>query len=217
MAGNTAAPLSVDRILKVGSQIYLYAAGIRGRERKLSCRLVGWQEGRFLLLTHPQEGDTSAQLGLGERVVLRYVLGGEVFGLKTQIMRVQFQPTPLLFVSFPSEIENVPLRSETRVSVRLPAVVSWLPSNIPPTGVTFGFLRDITPDGGLLNLTLPEAGELKGRSLHITFSLAMDDEVRVNAQVQNVVSQGESYKLGVVFNWSNPEDREKLRVFCRLH
>lgn len=210
-------PLSVDRILKVGSKIFLYAAGSMGRERKLSCQLVGWQEGRFLLLTQPMEGASAAQLATGERVVLRYVLGGEVFGLRTQVVRLQFQPTPLLFVTFPSEIENVPLRATPRVNVRLPVVVSWLPADHPPSGVDVGVLRDVTPDGALLHVTLVQGEALKGRSLHVTFALAMDEEIRVNAQVHNQVRSGENHKLGIGFKWSNPEDQEKLRIFCKLH
>jgi len=210
-------PLSVDRILKVGSKIFVYAPGSLGRERKLSCQLVGWQEGQFLLLTQPQEGTAAAQLASGEKVVLRYVLGGEVFGLRTQVIRLQYQPVPLLFVTFPNEIENVPLRAATRVSVRLPTVVSWLPSDLPPSGVDVGVLRDVTPDGALLHVTLAEAKALKGRSLHVTFALAMDEEIRVNAQVHNHVRSGENHKLGIGFNWSNPEDQEKLRIFCKLH
>lgn len=211
-------PLSLDRILKVGSTLYLYVkAGLMRHERKLGCELVGWQEGRFLLVTHPREGGSTAALPANEPVVLRYVLDGEVFGLRAQVMRVQFQPVPLVFLTFPTEIENVPLRSQPRVSVRLPAVVSWLPANRPPSGVHFGFLIDVTPDGALLDVALPEAAMLKGRSLHVTFALGMDDEIRVNASVRNVAQDGHGYRLGLIFNWTSPDDRERVRVFCRLH
>lgn len=214
----TASPLTVDRILKVGSTVYLYArSGVRGRERKLECELIGWAGGRFLLLTQPMEEGKTAQLPLNEPVTLRYVLEGEVFGLRTRVMRIQFQPVPLLFLSFPTEIENVPLRTEQRVAVRLPTVISWTPSAHPPKGTHFGFLRDVTQDGGLLEVSLEQAKTLKGRSLHVTFALGLDNEVAVNAQVKNVAHSGERYRLGIVFNWNSPDDQERVRVFCRLH
>ena len=212
------APLTVDRILKVGSTVYLYApSGILGKERKLECQLVGWQAGRFLLLSHPEENGQPVQLAVNTQVSLRYVLEGEVFGLRTRVMRVQFSPIPMLFLTFPSEFENMPLRSAQRVQVRLPTVISWMPSKTPPNGVHFGFIRDLTPEGGLLEVTLEQAQNMKNRSLHVTFALGMDAEVAVNAKIKNISKTGDNYRMGIVFNWTDPDDQERVRVFCRLH
>jgi len=209
-------PITVERILKVGSQVFVYIG--RGREeRKVSAHLLGWQEGRFLLLSLPVEGGRTVPFPAGRDVILRYVLEGEVFGLRSRVLKVQFEPVPLLFLSFPSEIENVPLRSRPRVSVRLPTVASWLPGKGEPKGVCFGFLRDVTPDGGLLQLELPKDAQPKGRSVHVTFLLGQDEEVATTAQVRNVSADGEAFQLGISFKWSNPEDRERVEVFCRLH
>jgi len=122
-----------------------------------------------------------------------------------------------LFLAFPTEIENVPLRSEPRVPVRLPAVVSWLPARRPPSGLAFGFIRDLTPQGGLLEMTLPEGGEPVGRSLHLTFVLGRTEEVRVNAVVQNHAVDGATHRMGVAFRWTDPDERDRVVTFCELH
>jgi hypothetical protein len=205
-----------DHILKVGALVFLYT-GSGAAERKHPTRLLGFKEGRFLLVDLPSDGTRTVPVAEGDRVVLRYVLDGEVFGLRTTVRRIQFQPDALLFLAFPTEIENVPLRRAPRVPVRLPAVVSWLPGRRPPTGLAFGFIRDLTPEGGLLEMTLPEGGEPVGRSLHLTFALGRTEEVRVNAVVQNHQVDGATHRMGVAFRWTDPDERDRVVTFCELH
>jgi len=205
-----------EHILKVGALVFLFT-GAGAAERKYPTRLLGFKEGRFLLVDLPSDGSRTVPVAEGDRVVLRYVLDGEVFGLRASVRRIQFQPDPLLFLDFPTEIENVPLRSQPRVPVRLPAVVSWLPGRRPPSGLAFGFLRDLTPQGGLLEMTLPEGGEPVGRSLHLTFVLGRSEEVRVNAVVQNHVQDGATHRMGVAFRWTDPDERDRVVTFCELH
>jgi Flagellar protein YcgR len=205
-----------ERILKVGALVFLFI-GAGAAERKHPTRLVGYKEGRFLLVDLPSDGGRAVPLAEGERVVLRYVLDGEVFGLRTSVRRLQYQPDPLLFLDFPTEIENVPLRTAPRVPVRLPAVVSWLPAGRPPSGLAFGFIRDLTPQGGLLEMTLPEGGKPVGRSLHLTFALGRTEEVRVNAVVQNHALDGATHRMGVAFRWTDPDERDRVVTFCELH
>jgi len=209
-------PPPVERILQVGTRVFLFVTGERG-EQKWPSRLLGWQGGRFLLLRLPRDGVRPLQLPEGSAVVVRYILDGEVYGLRTRVLKVQFQPTDLLFLAFPDEVENVPLRSRSRVAVRLPTVVSWLPGKGAPDGVTFGFLRDLTPDGGLLEVPLADGCQPQGCSLHVTFLLGQDDEVLTHARVRNVDRKGPTWRLGIAFVWREPKDQKRVEVFCRLH
>jgi hypothetical protein len=219
MAGSGGASLSrgvPEHILKVGALVFLFT-GTGAAERKYPTRLIGYKEGRFLLVDMPIENGRPVPLAEGDKVVLRYVLDGEVFGLRTSVWRIQFQPEPLAFLTFPTEIENVPLRAEPRVPVRLPAVISWLPARKPPSGLAFGFIRDLTPQGGLLEMTLPEGGEPVGRSLHLTFAIGRSEEVRVNAVVQNHAVDGATHRMGIAFHWTDPDARDRVVTFCELH
>lgn len=214
--GPTVTPPPVERILRVGSLVFLFT-GNDANERKFPTRLLGWRGGRFLLVGLPQDEGRPVRLPEGVEVVLRYVLEGEVYGLRTRVLKVQFHPAPLVFLEFPKEIENVPLRSEPRVPVRLPAVVSWLPGRRPPSGLAFGYLRDLAADGGLIEMPLPDDAEPVGRSLHLTFSLGTEEEVRVNAVVRNHTVDDATHRLGIAFHWSDPDDRDRVLTFCRLH
>jgi hypothetical protein len=214
--GPDVTPPPVERILRVGSLVFLFT-GTGASERKYPTRLLGWRPGRFLLVGLPQEEGHPAQIPEGAEVILRYVLDGEVYGLRARVLKVQFHPAPLLFLDFPKEIENVPLRSEPRVPVRLPAVISWLPGRRPPSGLAFGYLRDLAADGGLIEMPLPEDAEPVGRSLHLTFPLGTEEEVRVNAVVRNHAVDGGTHRLGIAFHWTDPEERDRVLTFCRLH
>jgi hypothetical protein len=187
------------------------------KELKFPTTLLGWREGRFLMAALPRTEGRPAPVAEGQEVILRYVLEGEVYGLRAGVLKVQYQPEPLLFLEFPKEIENVPLRVEPRVPVRLPAVVSWLPGRKPPSGLAFGFLRDLTTDGGLLEMPLADDAEPLGRSLHVTFALGVDEEVRVNAVVKNDALDGPVHRMGIAFNWADPDERDRVATFCGLH
>jgi hypothetical protein len=215
-AGPDVTPPPVERILRVGSLVFLFT-GTGTSECKYPTRLLGWRPGRFLLVGMPQEEGRPARIPEGAEVILRYVLDGEVYGLRARAQKVQFHPAPLLFLEFPKEIENVPLRSEPRVPVRLPAVVSWLPGRRPPSGLAFGYLRDLAADGGLIEMPLPEDAEPLDRSLHLTFSLGTEEEVRVNAVVRNHTVDGGTHRLGIAFHWTDLEERDRVLTFCRLH
>jgi|GEM_PF-1232478 hypothetical protein len=215
-AGVDDAPPPVEDVLRVGTLVFLFT-GQGPAERKYATHLLGWRAGRFLLVDLPHVDGRPVQLPEGAAAILRYVVDGEAYGLRTRVQRVQFRPAPLVFLEFPTEIENVPLRAEPRVPVRVPAVVSWLPARHPPSGLAFGYLRDLTPDGGLLEMPLPEAADPVGRSLHLTFTLGTDQEVRVGAVVQNRASDEGTHRMGVAFRWTDPDMRDRVVTFCRLH
>jgi len=200
----------------VGSQVYLYPHQGKNASR-ISSRVLGWQEGKFLLLAMPYEGRKPVSLEAGTQVVLRYVLSGEIYGLRTRVLRPQLQPVPLLFLAFPKEIENVPLRSQERVGVRLPSVMAWVPGGQMPEGITNGFLVDVTPDGALLELRLPSAINPRGKSLQVSFLLGPDEVIKVNATVRNVSRNGDLCQLGVAFIWTDPADQDRVVTFCRMH
>lgn len=214
--GVAGAPPPLGRILRVGSLVFLFT-GTGGGERKFPTRLLGWREGRFLMVALPRADGRPVPVSDGDTVVLRYVLDGDVYGFRAEVLRVQYRPEPLLFLAFPAEIENVPLRSDPRVPVRLPAVVSWLPGRRPPSGLAFGFVRDLTADGGLLEMPLGDGAEPLGRSLHLTFALGVDEEVRVNAVVRNDTLEGPVHRMGIAFNWTDPDERDRVATFCGLH
>ncbi|MFQ5507895.1 MAG: flagellar brake protein [Leptospirillia bacterium] len=208
-----AAGIDPDRILKVGSQVFLFHT-VGGKERKLPSQLLGWKAGGFLLVSLPRG---ESRFPVDAEVVLRYVVEGEVFGLRSRVIRVQYQPSPMLFLAFPQEIENVPLRGEARVPVRLPTVIHWMPGSGASEATAFGVLRDLTTDGGLLELALPDGDDPVGRSLYLTFLVGEDDDVQVSAQVRNLVRDGDVCRLGVSFHWTSDADQRRVETFCRLH
>jgi len=103
------------------------------------------------------------------------------------------------------------------VPVRLPTVVSWLPARRPPSGLGFAYLRDLAPDGGLLEMPLADDAAPVGRSLHLTFALGEGEEVRVNAVVKNHARDGATHRMGVSFHWTDPDERDRVVTFCGLH
>lgn len=208
--------LPVREVLKVGSLIFLFPK-VGGVEQKVPARLIGWREGEYLICTLPELGGKPMDLAVGEAVSLRYVLDGEVYALNGRVRGKVLEPEPLFLLDYPERIERVPLRADHRVPVRLPAVISWLPAGgRTPVGLAFGFLRDLTTDGGQLEVPVPETADPSGRTLTVTFGVGLEREVRTTALVRNFVRDGKSCRLGVSFNWADPADRARMETFCRL-
>ena len=39
----------------------------------------------------------------------------------------------------------------------------------------------------------------------------------MNAVVRNHTADGGTHRLGIAFHWSDPEERDRVLTFCRLH
>ncbi len=212
----TPAALPVREVLKVGSLIFLFPK-VGGVEQKVPARLIGWRENEYLVCSLPELGGKPIDLEVGKALSLRYVLNGDVYALNGRVRGKTLKPEPFFLLDYPTQIERVPLRADHRVPVRLPAVISWLPAGgRAPVGLAFGFLRDLTTNGGQLELSVPETADPTGRTLTVSFGVGLEREVRTTALVRNFVRDGKSCRLGVSFNWADPADRVRMETFCRL-
>lgn len=205
----------LDNVLKVGRVVHLFPGKGQG-EGRATTRVLGWNEGRFIMLSLPGAGSSPMMLHEGHDLVMRCVIEGEVYSVMCKVQMVQYQPTPLLFVSYPVELEVTPLRSRTRIPVCLPVMVSWAPAEgDQPRGFEFGFLRDLNPDGALLEVPLPEGINVVGRHLQVTFSVGMGEEVWAFGQVRHQARGHRTERLGLALDWENEQARD--RVIAYLH
>lgn len=208
-------PGHIRDLLRVGSMVFLFPK-IGGVSQKVPTRLVGWKTGEYLILSQPMVAGRPFNPVPDSQLMLRYIFDGEVYGLASRARGTVSGITSFLLVDYPTAVATVPLRAEQRVPVRVPAVLSWLPAGRAPEGLAFGFLRDLGSEGGMLELSLPEHADPTGRWLSVSFGVGQEREVHVRAEVRNVTRDGRTCRLGVRFHWSDPSDRERLEVFCRL-
>jgi len=133
-----------------------------------AARLLGWSDHNFLLTELPFSDGRAIEFRPGNPCIVRFVESGRVFGFKTETIRGQFSPVPLLFVTFPREIEELCLRRSPRVAVTLNSRLRLAMG----TGAAIdGIVRDLSLSGCRVELTSPQLAPLQGAAIALDLDL----------------------------------------------
>lgn len=113
---------STTGLLSVGVMLQLTISG--GRE-DLQCSgtLLGWKEGAFVISELPYQNGRPLEGASGTPCVVRYLHAGKLVGYRSEIRDVQVSPEPLLFLRYPSKIEEILLRKHPRVHINQPVTI----------------------------------------------------------------------------------------------
>jgi HD-GYP domain-containing protein (c-di-GMP phosphodiesterase class II)/c-di-GMP-binding flagellar brake protein YcgR len=107
--------------------------------KRLRSTLVGMEDGEYLILRAAGLSHMPEFISTVKSVVARYTHDGTVYGFRSKVLGAATQPFPLLFLSYPHQIEELSLRKDPRVECFLPA-----------TAVT----RKLAYNGMILDLSL---------------------------------------------------------------
>ncbi len=176
------------------------------RQALCTTRLFGWCERQFLLTDLPFQDGRAIEFRPGILCVARFVESGRIFGFRTETIKGQFSPVPLLFLRFPHEVEELSLRRSPRVPVTLKTIVRI--QNLPDTRLA-GIVRDISLAGCRLELTGPDQPAVTGANIALSLQLpGISDNAILPGVVRNVTvkpSRGEPYLtkvlLGIEFQF----------------
>lgn len=168
-------------------------------------RLLGLKVERFLICELPSHQGTSLG-GTGVNCDVRYMLHGRIVGFTAQVLKTQFSPEPLMFLSFPKTVSEVALRRQERVRVNLEAVARLKGSATRYSGV----IRDLSSGG--CGFFIPEDLDIGvGTELTIYVKFPREDVLRkVQATVRGVRRPKQT--KGVVLGLSFAFDAEDLPV-----
>jgi hypothetical protein len=141
-------PDQIWRALRVDNPVQL-SMPFKNAEVTVYSRILGFRRDRFLLVEQPVHEGVS--LGVtGVTAIVRFVTAGCVIGFGAQVIRSQFMPEPLMFLSYPDAAKEMILRKHDRMRVSLPCVVRPASSDLR----LLATLHDLSPDGA--GLLLPE-------------------------------------------------------------
>ncbi|MDM8537709.1 flagellar brake protein [Desulfobacterales bacterium HSG17] len=87
--------------------------------------LIGLSHDEYILVKLPVVAGININLMPGRRVIVRYVVSGNVYGFSCQLIGHHFKPYPLLFLTYPKEIEIHSLRSCERVDTFIETFVHF--------------------------------------------------------------------------------------------
>lgn len=155
-----------------GTEIQLEIDGVASR---LQTQLIGIDTDRILIVKTPtmsQIGGINVKLFAGNRVIVRYVFEGVVYGFETAIVEAISSPLRLLFLAYPKLVTARTIRSNPRVNTSLPARLK-----AGETGAD-GTVTDISISGCQL--------EIRRENLPATAKLDVDADVDLTLQLPGV-------------------------------
>ena len=181
--------------IELGTQVKIEIEGVGIRLRGT---LVGMEPGEYLIVKlHDATFDgLKDRLFQGNQIIVRYVYEGTVFGFLSKLIKTILTPIKLLYIEYPSIIENFDLRSQKRMDC-------FLPSSI--------IIRDEERQGAILDIS--EGGccflinMLKGEKLP---SVQIDEQITLRCQFPGI--EGEQMVSGKARKFSMDKKETALRI-----
>lgn len=183
---------------------------------RVKAKLVGFEEGSYLIIAVPNAAvrDYADIVREGNSCIIRSVVEGEAgqcIAFRSSIQQVAIRPKGLIFVDFPSQIESINLRSESRNPINLPVQMVHRhegeanPSNDSKTELA-GHIKDISTGGCRIEVHWQE-GQKNIQPVPVFLqvsALGSDNKLVVKATIKNQHREDPlNVSLGMMFE---PDD-----------
>ena len=214
--------MSTQKWFTVGVNVYIYSKKDRHEVKTLS-KILGWSPPHFVMLQMPYLNGAPLDISKGVQCVVRYLFDGNLYGFETVVIKLQFDPIPLLFLKYPQNIENVSLRKNKRVPSFIPVKVAVTASpdgeqngdqqeedsQSPDTSEVYdGTILDISKSGCQLSMK----NDLKLNSeISLTFTLPPQQTIeKLKCYVRNSRKSKDSCMIGIEFDFSESKDIKNI-------
>ena len=179
---------------------------------KFKSSLVGMEEGLYLVARLPQPAHLSAKLAPGMDLIMRYVHFGSVYGCFATVRGLIRRPYPLLFLSFPTQVQCLELRRMKRVACMIPSKLvmrQWKQE---------GMIRDISAGGVLFTAKPPGPKGVPeyemGESVILTFPmLGMEGDQEFAGRIRRSSLDRDELKLGIEFEELSEEMSGRIQSY----
>ncbi|MEE4297733.1 MAG: flagellar brake protein [Wenzhouxiangella sp.] len=179
---------SVNLGLEVGDSLQLQFVNDNSGNRHY-VKVLGCYPGRSILVGTPQIGGRIMLVRQDQAVIVRLMIGNDVVGFNSTVMRSCARPYPYLHLAFPKELQSSSVRKALRVS--LDAVVSMrrlgADAQTERSHPAFaGRTRDISTTGALVS----SSGRLGGVGDRLSLAMQVvvagfNEEIRLNSTIRN--------------------------------
>jgi hypothetical protein len=198
-----------------GTEIQLEIDGVASR---LQTQLIGIDTDRILIVKTPtmsQIGGISVKLFAGNRVIVRYVFEGVVYGFETAIVEAITSPLRLLFLAYPKLVTARSIRSTPRVNTSLPARLK-----AGETGAD-GTITDISISGCQLEIRrdhLPEAAKLEVDSdVDLTLQLpGVAGDFQIRGKLRSLRAGERKLEAGISFGELEEQVQLAIDAYVKL-
>lgn len=181
--------------------------------RPLKALFVGMENSQYLILRLPPGAGVHDHLFAGNKAVVKFIAGGQVFGFQSQVMAYLYKQRLILtLMTYPQEVETHRLRKEQRVDFIVPARL-----NAGRTALK-GFILDISPGG--CRFALDSGGDnlvrdlTPGKKVSLSFEMiGKSGEQEVECQVKRVGREGSQVWCGLEFETLDESVTDGIREY----
>lgn len=183
-------------LLKLGSGVQVELVGL---ENRVTGIFVGMELGKYLIVRLPLKSGIQNKLNIKNRITIRFVVGGAIYGFHSRIINCIMSPMLLVLLKFPEDIENVTLRKHQRV-------ICFFPVTLSHQGTSYkGHIIDIS-QGGCRMLFECDEGSCP-QALDVDSIKDIDFNIlgtagthSVRCQIKNLHRDGETLTVGARFD-----------------
>lgn len=195
----------------VGTKLLLE---VEGNDKRFNSFLVGHSKNNFILVTTPSTENLFSvrpALFTDRKINVRYIEDGRAIGFQSRLIKSAEDPARLLFLSYPSKIEDHELRTGKRAPCSLPAefniqglVCNSVIVDINQNGLRFHIKN--TKEVSLFLETNPVGQECTLRFL-LPGGLAPQE---VSGEIRNYEHNDHHSSLGIKFTKISDEDKQNI-------
>lgn len=187
---------------------------------KMNSVSVGYMADTCLIVKYPNTGgfgSISNKLFKGNKITVRYVDNGSVFGFQSELLGVATEPVRLLFLGYPELIARHSLRATKRVGCCLPAdlLIDHLKQkDFAPEAFQGGVVEDISESGCNYRMIrdfpdVPLPTILVGDEVTLSLRLpGSENEVQLRGDVRRIERDARRVGVGIHFQQIG-EDKKK--------
>lgn len=173
---------------------------IQGLDAKIKTKLIGMENWEYLILKAPVGyAGIRSKMVEGNKVVVRFVQEGSVYGFESFILGVTDKPTSLLIIDYPRTVAEKSLRQAQRKDCYITAAITidGEESEGAVVDISKGGCRCIAP-----NLTSDDiAGPQIGSSITLVFdSPAENWQMVLEGMIVNTTEYHAAARLGIKFS-----------------
>ncbi len=185
----------------VGLTLHLDIAQ-KTRRIRVKAHMLGWYRPYMLMITVPLLDARILIVPTGTKMVVRYLLDGNVYGFVTRLINKQHDPAPMWTLEYPDSVEMRNLRSSQRVHTLLQATTDRGDECL---------ILDCSTSGALITVDRNvDIGE------HIGLNFKLPDGAEIIDLHTNVIRKYETKvdkTIGVIFSESSDEQARKIQGY----
>lgn len=211
-SAEVALPGSTRLAIELGTEILVESPRVSGRLRS---QLVGMASGQYLIVKAPVTPELGALHKVypdGDELVLRYLYNGTVFGFRSLVIGAVTHPARLLFLDYPSSVDEHNIRNSPRLECFIPCRV-----DLGGEAQAEGTIIDISQTGCqvLLRSDHLEAEIAQDAAVELHFFMpGKDTEHVLKGDIRRLSRDPRRVRLGVAF--STPAENVYRSVYDYL-